>query len=98
MYLGALLLALYVYLGYRSSPDTAITTRLTRYLNEGHAHLLRLPSCRSLRQGTLTFDSVADQTTYGLPSAFETIDRIVQESNNIHLSAKTIDWYRRLDP
>lgn len=98
MNLGDLLLALYDDLGYRSSPDTAITTRLTRYVNEGHAHVLRLPASRSLRQGTLTFASVADQPTYGLPSAFETIDRMVQESNNIRLIAQSLDWFRRLDP
>jgi hypothetical protein len=98
MTLSDLQAAVYDELGYASSPASAISTRVTRWINEGHRHLLRLPGCTGLRQGTLTFASVADQAIYGLPQAFDRIDTITQATNDVRLRNRTRDWFRSLDP
>jgi hypothetical protein len=89
---------LYDELGFSSSPAAAITTRLKRYLNEGHRAVLRLPALMDARQGTLSFTSTSGQSVYAIPSAFDTIDAIVEQTNNRKIQMRGRDWYRRIDP
>ena len=84
--------------GYPSSPPTDVATRTGAWINEGHRHILRQPSMVNLRQGTLTFASVASQPIYGLPQAFEKMDAIMQQTNSLRLRMLTRDQYRLVDP
>lgn len=84
--------------GYQASPPSDVVTRFAAWINEGHRHLLRLPSMTELRQGTLSFSSVANQPIYGMPQAFERMDALMQVSNNIRLRMLTRDQYRLVDP
>ncbi len=84
--------------GYPVSPGTVIDTRFGAWINEAHRHILRRPSMTNLRQGTLQFSSAASQSIYGLPQAFESMDAIMQQSNNLRLRMLTRDQYRLVDP
>ncbi len=82
-----------------SAPSPLVVTRVKRWLNEGHKHLLRLPGMTGLRQGSLSFNTVANQKSYGLAQAFDKLpDAITQESNNWRLQYRTRDWFRTVDP
>ena len=98
MTLSDLLSALYADLGYVSAPASAVTTRLTRYLNEGYHTVLSLPGFQSLRFSTISFASVASQTIYGVPQLFQQISAIVDTTNNIRLRRMSRDEYRSIDP
>ena len=85
-------------LQYKSEPDAPVRQRIQRWLNEAHQELLRTPSLRNLRNGTVSFQSVANQKTYAVPMVFEVIDRITQPDNSIRLVCRDLDWIRRVDP
>jgi hypothetical protein len=91
--------AVYDDLNYGTAPSTNVASRVKRWLNEGYLHLLREPGLTNLRQGSLTFSSVASQEVYGLPQAFDKApDAIVQTTNNVRLQYRSRDWYRTVDP
>lgn len=96
MTLGEMLTALYDDLN--SQAGTVVTARYTRWLNEGYQKILRMPALTELRHGTLSFATVANQSLYAIPQAFTRVDEIVQESNNVRLQYRTLDWFRALDP
>lgn len=99
MNFAAMLAAAYDDLNYGLSPSPQVVTRMRRWINEGYLHLLRKPGLTNLRQGSLNFDSVADQDVYGLPQAFDKLpDAVVQESNNWRLQYRSRDWFRTVDP
>lgn len=102
MTLGQILTAIYSDLGYGTPPSLpssdVICTRLIGWINDGHRNVLRMPGMINLRQGTLQFASVTGQPRYGLPAAFERIDRIVDATNQRLLQNRTRDWYRVMDP
>lgn len=93
-----ILAAIYSDLNYESSPPAAVVTRVKRWVNHGHKTLLRHPGLTKLRQGTVSFASVASQAVYGLPQAFDRVDAIVQQSNDARLVNRTLDWLRSVDP
>jgi hypothetical protein len=91
--------AVYDDLNYGTAPSPNVVSRVKRWLNEGYLHLLREPGLTNLRQGSLSFSSVASQDVYGLPQAFDKApDAIVQTTNNIRLQYRSRDWYRIVDP
>jgi|SRR5215831_2147111 len=98
MTLGQLLAAAYSDLGYATSPPSDISTRLTRYINEGYTGVLRLPGMERLRFSTLTASSVASQKQLILGPAIERIERIVDSTQNVALRQMTRDEFRKIDP
>ncbi len=84
--------------GYASTPSSVVSGRVKNWLNEAQRHVLRRPEMTDLRQGTLTFTSASGQAIYGLPQAFERMDYIVQQTNNIRLRMMSRDQYRLVDP
>ena len=98
MTLTELLASLYGDLGYASSPPPDVTTRLTRYLNDGYTNLARLPGMEQLRFKTIALASVADQELYGISPAGVQILKITDYTNGVLLKEISLDTYRRMDP
>src|SRR5689334_618242 len=85
--------------GYPTSPSSAVTTRLTAFLNECQQELLSEPGLRTWlarHEPPLTFASVASRATYGVPTP--SIDAIVDRTNLVRLEARSLDWYRSVEP
>lgn len=100
MQLGQLLSALYEDLGYQTTPAAAVTTRLTRYLNEGLAAILVEPGLAGLQDSNVpyTFSSVVDQARYAVPEPVAEILAITERTNNRALEHMSLFDYRRMDP
>lgn len=96
--LADMLGSLYGDLGYAASPDAAVTTRLTRYLNDGYKTLARLPGFDQVRFKTISLASVADQELYGLSPAAVQIQKLTDTTNGVTLQEASLDTLRRLDP
>jgi hypothetical protein len=78
--------------------DATVIARIDRYLNEAHNDLLRNPSLRNLRNGTLRQTTEANRATYGFAEAFDTIDKVTQTTNDRFLNIRSLDWLRQIDP
>jgi hypothetical protein len=100
MDLTALLAACYEDLNYQSSPASAVTTRLTRYLNEGLHAIVAEPGLARVvdSDGPFSIASVADQARYVLPDAYTQIRHITERTNDTTLRMMTLDQYRRIAP
>jgi hypothetical protein len=100
MTLAQLLAATYEDTGYQTSPATAVTTRLTRYLNEALQAVVSEPGLSMLLDGNVpyTFASVAAQARYAVPEAVTEILAMTERTNDRALSALSLEQYRRLDP
>lgn len=100
MTLGTLLSAVYEEVGYQSTPATAVTTRITRYLNEGVRAVLGEPGLARLADsdGALTFASVANQARYVLAEAVARVIGITDQTNKIALSVIDLSTYRTFSP
>lgn len=83
-----------------TSPSPAVTTRLTRYINDGYRLILSEPALARLYDSDVpyTFASVASQTRYAFPSYLTTIKKIRETTNDITLNAMSLDQYRRIEP
>lgn len=85
--------------GDDSSIPTGAATKWTDYLNEAQRALLRQQGMESLRYGTLTVASVANQQAYALPAhGIERINRIWETTNDYKLEYRSLEWLRRVDP
>lgn len=98
MNLTTILAELYRRLDYTSSPPTAITTRLTAFVNTTHRQLLGTPGMDKLRDETLTFASVASQPRYGLPPAISRIRAITDRTTMLRLAERSLLDIRQSDP
>lgn len=98
MTLNDLLADLYRRLGYSSSPDSAVTTRLTAFLNQAQRDVLTEPGMERLLVGHATFASVASTPTYALPPSVARIDKIYDTTNRWALRELLLDQYRTYDP
>lgn len=100
MDLSALRAAVYEDCNYASTPASDVSTRITRYLNEGLRLILAEPGmARVLDTDTpFTFASVANQSRYVLPDAYAQIRHITERSNDRRLDMMSLDQYRRLEP
>lgn len=100
MTLSTLLADLYRRLGYAASPDTAVTTRLTAFLNQAQRDVLSEPGMEILLDGApaATFDSVASTPQYALPPSVARIKKIYETTNDYALRGLSQDAYRTFDP
>lgn len=100
MTLSELLTACYDEARYTSSPTSAITTRITRFLNEGVRAVLSEPGLARLvdSDAPLAIASVASQARYVAPEAVAQIRGISERTNDYALEAMSLDRYRRLEP
>jgi len=85
-----------------ASSSTLVSATATRYkeaLNEAHRQLLRRPGMEGLRQGTVTFASVANQKMYALPTqGIARINRITEATNDRKLAYRTPTWLDETAP
>ena len=81
-----------------ASPDTATQTRIRGFVADRLRSILSLSGMERLRHATMTFASVADQPSYGLPMAVAKVERIVDADNYLRLEEHTIDWLRTVWP
>ena len=98
MTLTTMLADLYRRLSFGTSPDSAVTTRLTSFLNTVQRQILTTPGLESVRDDTVTFASVASTALYGLPQSVAHIQNISERTNNVNLDRKSLGWLRQVDP
>jgi hypothetical protein len=99
MTLSTILSSLYRRLNYADTPDTAVTTRLTMFLNERYRRLLTTPALPHIRLGYATFDSVSGQAEYALPTgSIARILAIRETTNDRMLEERSFGWYRQRQP
>ena len=100
MLLSELQAAVYDECLYGSSPATAVTTRVTRYLNDGLRLVLSEPGLSRMvdSDDPLSIASVASQARYVVPESVASIRKISERTNDRTLSALSWDAYRRMEP
>lgn len=98
MTLTQILQDLYRRLGYASSPDAGVTTRLTSFVNQTHRQILAKPGMERLRDDTITFASVASQPRYTLPPNVARIKTIHDRTSLRRLKSLSLDDLRAGDP
>ena len=98
MTLAELRTNLYRRLNYPDSPDSAVTTRLTMFLNQRHRRLLSSPALRQLREGVASFASVTGQAEYALGYGTARMRVVRDPANNRTLEQRPWAWYRSLEP
>lgn len=97
--LNDLQLDVYRRLNYADSPATAVTTRITAFLNQRHRQILAMPGMERLRDDNITFASVASTATYAMPPAVARIKTIYDgTTNQLKLTERTVEWLRMMDP
>ena len=92
--------AVYDETGYQSSPASAITTRVKRFVNEGIRAILSEPGLSRLldSDSPATFASVASQARYVVPESVNRILAVSERTNDLALRVMSLDAYRHLDP
>lgn len=98
MTLSEIQAAIYRKVNLDTSPPTPDVNRILAAINERYRIILSHPNLRTLRHGSLTFASVANQTHYGFPSGVGRILRIRDVTNQRALSVMALDNYRVLEP
>lgn len=98
MNLGLIESELYDQFGFRGTPQTDVTTRFRRYVNETQKGILGTRGMSKLRRKVLPFASVANQATAALPQAASNVYTIVDRVNNWTLAAMTMEDIRAKNP
>lgn len=98
MTLSDILSDCYARLGYSSTPDSGVTARLTRFANETQRELCSDPILQQWLIGTQTFDTVADQTHYGLPPIVARVLKIFSSDHRYTLREMSLSDYREIQP
>lgn len=85
---------------YGSSPATAVTTRVTRNINDGIRMILSEPGLSRLADSDdpLVVTSVASQARYVVPEAVASIRGISERTNDRRLTAMSRNEYREIEP
>lgn len=89
---------LYRRLGYGSTPASEVSTRLTAFVSQTQRQILTSPGLQKLRDGMITFDSVANQALYGLPPIVAKVEHLRDEVNRRPLVERPLTWLRSTDP
>jgi hypothetical protein len=98
--LSEILSGAYEEAAYGSSPSAAVTTRLTRWVNEGVRTILAEPGLARLADNDAPFQvaSVANVARIVVPEAVARILSLSERTNDVSLSAMDLATYRRLQP
>lgn len=89
---------LYRRLNLPTAPASSEVTRLASFINLTHRQILSIPGMDGLRDGTITFASVASQAVYGLPSAVQRIEAITDRTTQRKLRPVALDDVLSGDP
>lgn len=98
MNLGELESTLYDRLGFASSPDSAITRRIRRMINDSHREILGKRAFSRLLRTPITCSSVANDPLMVLPQAATKIIIISDRVNNRNLTPISLQDVRYRDP
>lgn len=98
MSLTAALADCYRRLNFQTSPASAVTTRLTAFLNEAQQDIIGEIGGSRLLHGTITFASVASQAEYGLPPTVARPLSVRDTANNRRLEQISESVYRAMLP
>lgn len=98
MTLSDLLSDCYRRLNYQTAPASAVTTRLTAFLNESIDDILSRAGLSDVLHGTITFASVANQPEYALPGSVARVLMLTDTANQYRLTPLTEDAYRAITP
>ena len=99
MTLDALEQDTYRRLGFATaSVDAATQTRIRAYINEAQNEILSEPGMGALRNGSITFASVADTVQYSLPQAAARVKTVYEITNDRVLDPRSLEWYRNAFP
>jgi len=88
----------YRWLGFQTTPATAVQTRVKAFVNETHRELLTLPGMARLRDDTLAITTTANTARTALPKAVERIRAITDHTNNWRLRQIPLSDLRTQDP
>ena len=80
--------------GYATSPDATVKTRIDAFINEGQHEIVSEPGMEVLLYDSMTFASVANTPTYGLPQVISKIRTLYETTNLIRLRPQSAEWYR----
>src|SRR6185436_5296526 len=86
--------------GYASSPAAAVTTRITKWLNDAVRSIVAEQGMSRIlgSDGPLTFATVASQSRYVLPESVAEIRHISERTNDRTLRVMGLDRYRIVEP
>lgn len=96
MNLNALLAECYRRLNFTATPQAAVTSRLTGFVNDAHRRLLVSPGMEKLRDATVNITTVPGYRRMGLPPGVARINRITDLTNGLVLRALEQGDYRAL--
>ena len=98
MTFSAILADIYRRTGFASSPASDVVTRIKAFVNETQQEILHEPGMEFLQNDTITFASVADQQTYGLPPVVTRIKNLWETTNRLVLLPMSLGEYRERYP
>lgn len=98
MTLENILASLYRKLGFSVSPPTEVKERMTSFVNEIHRRTMGMPGMSHLRQGQITFASVASTAQYSLPQDVARIVNVRDATNDLTLRGTSWEWYTAQEP
>jgi hypothetical protein len=102
--LSTLLTNLYRRCNFADTPDAAVTTRLTMFLNQRHRALLTSSALQSLKRGFTSFTSTgaggggSAVSEYGMPYGVARVLAVREETNDRLLEERSWEWYRSQQP
>lgn len=98
MNLTGFLASMYRRFRYTTTPPSAVTIRMTDFLNETQRDLLALPGIERLRDDVMAATAPANQAFSGLPPAVARIRGITDRLNNHKLRQVPLPDLRLMDP
>lgn len=98
MQLSTIQLDVYRRLNFADSPASSVVARILTFINQRHRQLLTMPGMDKLREGQITFATVANQALYGLGPSVSRIKTIYDTTNDIKLVERDLSWLRWQDP
>lgn len=98
MNLGEIESGLYDRLGHRQNPDSAVTRKVRRFINEAHREILGMAGFSRLRRATIPAVCTASDPLMVLPQAATGIVTIMDRTNQRGLAPISLQELRYRDP
>ncbi len=94
MTFGQILADIYRRTGFETSPATDVVTRIKGFVNETQQELFREPGMEFLQNDVVTFVSVANQQSYGLPLTTTRVKILRDATTRIEILPMSLAEYR----
>jgi hypothetical protein len=89
---------MYASLGHPTSPDSDITTRYNRWLNQAHREILQKKHFRRFKRRALTMATIASSPYIAIPQATSRIFSVRNTAQDREIVFRDMAWVRRMDP